>query len=96
MPEGNPMKSQDYLKQIDYVESVPVKTHYQINAVLSDGEKVVLKKKSNKQPSAVQLYSYPVNGNAYGLPGQFFAFAKSVDSWYRDKHLKTYQVRQHV
>ncbi len=89
------MKAQDYLQQLDYVESVPVKNHFQINAVLTDGEKVVIKKKSKKQPTAVQLYNYPVNGNAYAQPGQYFAFAKSIDSWYKDRHLKTYLVEQH-
>lgn len=90
------MKAHDFLNQIDYVESVPVKAHYQINAVLTDGEKVVIKNKSKKQPSAVQLYDYAINGNAYGLPGQYFAFAKSIDSWHRDKHLKSYLVQQHA
>lgn len=90
------MNAHDFLNQIDYVESVPVKAHYQINAVLTDGEKVVIKNKSKKQPTAVQLYNYPVNGNAYAKPGQYFAFAKKIDTWYKGKHLKTYLVKQHA
>ena len=97
------MKAQDYQNDINFIEAQEFhvtkrdgskKPFYTISAVLNSGEKVVIKQKSTRAPAAVQLYKQPVNNNAYGKPGQYFLFAKSIDSWYREHHLKSYQVTQ--
>ena len=96
------MNSTQLLNQIDHIEAVAVavgnKTKYRIDAVLESGDKVVLKKSSNKIPKAVQLYNSYVNGNAtHGTPACYFGFTAKPDSWHtrfreEDKHLKSYKV----
>lgn len=62
---------------IDRVEAIEFPKYYQIIAIMNDGERVIIKNKSNKVPAAVQLYNYVINGNASSKSsGQFFTFCK--------------------
>lgn len=96
------MNSTQLLNSIDHIEAVAVavgsQTKYRIDAVLESGEKIVLKKTSNKIPKAVQLYNKYVNAVAkHGTEACYFGFTAKPDSWHTKwkqeyKHLKSYQV----
>ena len=64
-----------------------------ISAVMTSGEKEVLLKGSKRKPELAQMYSKEVNGNVWGESlGKHFLFVKTVDSWERENHLKTFKV----
>lgn len=80
-------------KAITSVKAIELKgSKYRINIVFGDGTACTIKQKSTRAPSMVQLYDTRANGNSHGGPGQFFTFSKTVDSWLKDKHLKSYPV----
>jgi len=61
------------------VEAIEIKGGFRIEAVMQSGEREVIKGKSTRKPSMVQLHSWPVNGNYRGDGlGQYFTFAKSI------------------
>lgn len=77
------------------VEAVEIKGGYRIEAVLADGSREVLKKKSTRKPTVVQAYAFRVNGNFRGEGlGAHIAFTKTVDSHplYRENHIRTIKV----
>jgi hypothetical protein len=77
---------------IKQVEAVPVKGGYRIDAVMHDGSRETIKKKSTRFPTAVQLFRGHVNGNYHGDGiAQFFTFTKSAPS-HQGGHVKGYLV----
>lgn len=83
-------------KAIDNIVSVQAEElpagGYRIVALMEDGEREVIKKKSTKRPVAVQAHTAMVNGNARSGLSKFFKFAKKADSWDRNSHYKTFSV----
>lgn len=67
---------------------------FSIQAVISNGENIVLLPKSKRVPSAVQLFSQRANGNCDAKSyGKFFTYAKSTKNvMYPSTHLKSYLV----
>ena len=75
------------------VEAIEIKGGFRIEAVMQSGEREVIKAKSTRMPSMVQLYSSRVNGNYQGDGiAQHFTFAKSIDSWEKSSWLKSFAV----
>lgn len=68
--------------------------HFRIVAVMKNGDREVLKKKSTRRPVAVQAYTDWVNGNARTMDSlsAYFKFAKNIDRWDRGSHYKTFSV----
>ena len=61
------------------IEAIEIKGGFRIEAVMKSGEREVIKGKSTRKPSMVQLHSWSVNGNYRGDGiGQYFTFAKSI------------------
>jgi hypothetical protein len=78
---------------IKSVESIEINGGFRIEVILKSGEREVIKAKSTRKPSVVQLYSFGINGNYRGDGlGYFFTFSKTVDAYYRDAHIKTFEV----
>jgi len=76
------------------VEAITIKGgFFRIEAVMQSGEREVIKAKSTRMPTMVQLYSSRVNGNYQGDGiAQHFTFAKSIDSWEKSSWLKSFVV----
>ncbi len=79
-------------EKIASVHAVEIKGGFRIEIELNDGERIVIKKKSTRAAKMVQLFDFHVNGNSHGGPSAYFTFAKSVDSYYKQQHLKGYHV----
>ena len=81
---------------IEVIEAIKLKNgKFQIDAVFSNGERETIRKQSNKKPSVVQAYTFPANGNHRGEVediGRNFTFSKSVPSYYKDAHIKSFIV----
>lgn len=85
---------QELHTEIVAAHAVPLKKGYRIEVELTLGERIVIKKKSNKAPQMVQLHTSHVNGNAsWTTEGTFFTFAKSVHRFDKENHLAGYPVR---
>jgi len=75
------------------VVAVPMGKKTRIDIILSTGERISINKGSVRKPVMVQLYSITVNGNAQlGTVAANFTFAKSIDSWDSEYHLKGFAV----
>jgi len=75
------------------IESIEIDGGFRIEAVMQSGEREVIKKKSTRKPSMVQLHSGSVNGNFHGDGiGQYFTFAKSIDSFNKSCWIKSFVV----
>ena len=75
------------------VVAVPMGKKTRIDIILSTGERLTIMKGSVRKPVMVQLYSTTVNGNAeMGTEAAYFTFAKSIDSYDRERHLKGFAV----
>lgn len=76
------------------IVAVEIKGGFRIDAVMQSGEREVIKGKSTRKPSMVQLHSWSVNGNYRGDGlGQYFTFSKSIDSFNKSCWLKSFVVR---
>jgi len=77
---------------ITSVEAVELKNgKFQIDAVFANGDRETLKAKSNKKPAMVQAFTFEINGNYRGEGiGHYFAFSKTVPSYYKDAHIKAF------
>ena len=75
------------------IQAIEINGGFRIEAVMQSGEREVIKNKSTRKPSMVQLHSWGVNGNFRGDGlGQYFTFAKSIDSWNKSCWLKSFVV----
>lgn len=80
-------------EKIEQVHAVEIKGGFRIEAELSSGEHIVLKKKSTRKPTSIQLYTYRANGNSPAdSVGKYFGFAKKIEKYQQNPHLKTYFV----
>lgn len=83
----------ELMEQITQVIAVEINGGFRVDAELSSGEIIILKNKSTRKPTAVQLYSCRANGNSSAnSDGKYFGFAKSVNSHQKECHLKGYFV----
>tara|TARA_B100000780_G_scaffold131883_1_gene92480 strand:+ start:6807 stop:7064 length:258 start_codon:yes stop_codon:yes gene_type:complete len=61
------------------IEAIKITGGFRIEAVMQSGEREVIKGKSTRKPSMVQLHSWSVNGNYRGDGlGQYFTFTPSI------------------
>lgn len=75
------------------IEAVEIKGGFRIDAVMTSGEREVIKGKSTRKPSMVQLFSCHANGNFRGDGlGANFTFSKSIEPFYRNCWLKSFVV----
>tara|TARA_R110002110_G_C13239376_1_gene698945 strand:+ start:463 stop:744 length:282 start_codon:yes stop_codon:yes gene_type:complete len=74
------------------VEAIEIKGGFRIEAVFNSGEREIIKKKSTRPGTMVQLYSMRVNGNCYSGLGAYFTFAKNISKFYKIRHLKGFPV----
>jgi len=79
---------------ITSVEAVELKNgKFQIDAIFANGDREILKAKSNKKPAMIQAFTFGINGNYKGEGiGHYFAFSKTVPSHYKDEHIKAFIV----
>ena len=85
--------NKDLAQNILTIEAVEITGGFRIDAVMQSGEREVIKGKSTRKPSMVQLHSWRVNGNYRGDGlGQYFTFAKSIDSFNKSCWLKSFVV----
>jgi len=78
---------------INRIQAIETPKGFRIEAVLESGEVEVIKQNSTRKPTMVQLYSIGVNGNFRGDGlGNNFTFSKSIDSYYKGCHLKSFLV----
>ena len=88
------MTPSDLMEKIVAVQAINTGKAYRVEIELNGGERIVIKKRGTRAPSMVQLYDANVNGNAeYGSLAKHFTFARSIDSWNKDRHLKSYPVQ---
>lgn len=64
-----------------------------VDIILSTGETFNIKKSSTRKPVMVQLYDHWVNGNNSDLPARFFTFSKTIESYHREDHVKSFVVQ---
>ena len=80
-------------ENISAIEAIEINGGFRIVAVMQSGAREVIKGKSTRKPTMVQLHSGRVNGNFRGDGlGQYFTFAKSIDSFNKSCWLKSFVV----
>jgi len=81
------------INEIEAVIAVAIKGGYQVLAVDAQGNQEIIKKKSTRLPKMVQLYKGHMNGNYQGDGiAKHFTFSQSIDSWYKESHIKSFKV----
>ncbi|CAH9011767.1 hypothetical protein VP121E341_P0021 [Vibrio phage 121E34-1] len=86
------MKPLELKEKVTSVHAVEIKGGFRVEIEIKGGDRVVIKKKSTRAPKMVQLFDFWINGNSSGGAGAYFTFAQSVDSSYKENHLKGYLV----
>lgn len=83
----------EVLKQtVTEVYAIPLTKGFRIEIEHADGSREVIKKKSTRRPVMVQLHNATVNGNASTPTARFFTFSKTIESYNREHHLKSFVV----